>query len=97
MPQRAVAAMALAKRMVDWNQVLIGEVHEARLDPATGAVKALVVDVREEAQALMPVPASRLVVPVSMLFGIRGDEVAIDRPLGDVYGHFVPSDAGRGL
>lgn len=70
--------------VVDWNNIPIGKVREARRDARTHALRALVVDLSDAAQRRAGARAE-LEIPMQMVFGLRRREVQLDRSLEELF------------
>lgn len=72
---------AFAKTVVDWNHRPVGHVAREQRDPRTKTVRSLVIHLTGEAQRALHAEHRELVIPVQFVFGVRRDEVTLDRPL----------------
>ena len=74
----------LNKLVLDWNNLPVGKVRDARVDPRTKSVASLVVSLSGEAQRRLPRADSEIIIPVRMVFSIRPGEVVLDRSFDEV-------------
>lgn len=70
------------KPVFDWNHVPVGHVAAARRDPKTQTTTQLVITLSPEAKTELGV--TTLEVPASLLFGMRRDEVTLDRSISEL-------------
>jgi len=71
------------KLVCDWNNFAIGRIHEAKVDPKTKAIRSLVISLSPEAHQRMP-GAANLVIPVDYVFGVRREQVTLDRSFDEI-------------
>lgn len=69
------------KLVLDWDHRAVGRIREARVDPRTRGVSAIVVSLSGEAQRSIAPGASELEIPVRFVHSIRSAEVVLDRHL----------------
>lgn len=73
-----------SRPVFDWNNFELGTCTETEFDTKTHEAKSLTVTLSREAEAR--VGRSRLNVPVDFVFGIRKDEVMLDRSIDELSG-----------
>ncbi|MGQ0537148.1 MAG: hypothetical protein ACT4PT_13885 [Methanobacteriota archaeon] len=74
-----------ARPVFDWNNFELGVVTGTTSDARKG-VQSLIVDLNDKAKTRMG-QAERLEVPVGFVFGIRRDEVVLDRSVEELRRH----------
>lgn len=79
-----MAPPAPRKLVVDWNNFPIGRVRDAQVDPRTRTVSGLVVALTEEARTRLRGDGPDLVIPVRYVYGVRRDQVTLDRTFEDL-------------
>jgi sporulation protein YlmC with PRC-barrel domain len=72
------------KLVLDWNNMPIGRIREAHVDPKTKTVRSLVISLTHDAQSKLGAQASNLVIPINYVFGIRRGEVTLDRSFDEI-------------
>lgn len=70
------------KPVFDWNHVPVGHVEETRRDPKTHTTRRLVLTLSPEARSQLG--ADSLELPASLVFGMRRDQVTLDRSLDEL-------------
>jgi sporulation protein YlmC with PRC-barrel domain len=75
----------LNKLVLDWNNVPVGKIRDARVDPRTRAVERLVVSLSGEARRRLDAATTEVVIPVRMVHSIRRGEVVLDRSLASAW------------
>ena len=73
-----------AKPVFDWNRVPIGTVSETRRDPRTREARQLVLTLTPEAKKRLGTTAKTLELPANLVFGVRRDELTLDRSLTEL-------------
>jgi len=72
------------KPVVDWNNVAVGTVMDIRKDPRRGNARHLVVNLTPAAQDLLGVHDELITIPINHVFGIRRDQVRLDRSIQEL-------------
>jgi hypothetical protein len=72
------------KPVFDWNHVPVGHVESTRRDPKTHATRELVLTLTPEAQSELGMKRGTLELPASLVFGMRRDQVTLDRSIGEL-------------
>ncbi|MCA1812970.1 MAG: PRC-barrel domain-containing protein [Halobacteriales archaeon] len=71
------------KLVLDWNNVPIGTIRDAQLDPKTKTVRSLLINLNSDAQTKLGA-GQDVVIPIQYVFGIRRGEITLDRSLGEI-------------
>lgn len=72
------------KPVFDWNHVPVGHVATTRKDPKTRTARRLVLTLSPEARTELGLAEESIELPASMVFGMRRDEVTLDRSLSEL-------------
>lgn len=72
------------KPVFDWNRVPVGTVSETRRDPKTREARQLVLTLTPEAMTKLGTSVSTFELPANLVFGMRRDEVTLDRSLTEL-------------
>ena len=72
------------KPVFDWNHVPVGRIEEAVRDPRTNATRQLVLTLSPEARTELGASTDRIELPASLVFGMRRDQVTLDRSLTEL-------------
>ena len=72
------------KPVFDWNHVPVGHVTTTVRDPRTNATRQLVLTLSPEARSELGTSTSEVELPASFVFGMRRDQVTLDRTLTEL-------------
>lgn len=72
------------KPVYDWNHVPVGHVESTTRDPKTNATRRLVLTLTPEARSELGMSKETLELPASLVFGMRRDQVTLDRSIGEL-------------
>lgn len=72
------------KPVYDWNHVPVGHVTTTVRDPRTNATRQLVLTLSPEARSELGTSTSEIELPASLVFGMRRDQVTLDRTLTEL-------------
>lgn len=72
------------KPVFDWNHVPLGRIAETVRDPRTNATRQLVLTLSPEARTELGASSDRLELPASFVFGMRRDQVTLDRTITEL-------------
>lgn len=72
------------KPVFDWNHVPVGHVKETQRDPRTHATRNLVLTLSPEARSELGAATDSIELPASFVFGMRRDQVTLDRSLNEL-------------
>lgn len=72
------------KPVYDWNHVPVGHVAQTVRDPRTNAARQLVLTLSPEARTELGASTDRIELPASLVFGMRRDQVTLDRSLTEL-------------
>ena len=72
------------KPVYDWNHVPVGHVTTTVRDPRTNATRQLVLTLSPEARSELGTSTSEVELPASLVFGMRRDQVTLDRTLTEL-------------
>lgn len=72
------------KPVYDWNHVPVGHVTETVRDPRTHATRQLVLTLSPEARTELGAAGDSIELPLSLVFGMRRDQVTLDRTLHEL-------------
>lgn len=72
------------KPVFDWNHVPVGHVETTVRDPRTNATRQLVLTLSPEARVELGAASDKLELPASLVFGMRRDQVTLDRTLTEL-------------
>lgn len=72
------------KPVFDWNHVPVGHVTQTVRDPRTHATRQLVLTLSPEARTELGASTDSIELPASLVFGMRRDQVTLDRTLHEL-------------
>lgn len=72
------------KPVYDWNHVPVGHVTQTVRDPRTNAARQLVLTLSPEARTELGASTDSIELPASLVFGMRRDQVTLDRSLTEL-------------
>jgi len=72
------------KPVFDWNHVPVGHVTQTVRDPRTHAARQLVLTLSPEARTELGASTESIELPASFVFGMRRDQVTLDRSLTEL-------------
>ena len=72
------------KPVYDWNHVPVGHVTTTVRDPRTNATRQLVLTLSPEARSELGTSTNEVELPASLVFGMRRDQVTLDRTLTEL-------------
>ena len=72
------------KPVFDWNHVPVGHVTTTVRDPRTNATRQLVLHLSPEARTELGASTSEIELPASLVFGMRRDQVTLDRTITEL-------------
>lgn len=81
------------KPVFDWNRQPLGTVLGSEVDPRTHDATSLIIGLTEDAQEQMGTDQSTISIPFDLVFGIRRDEVRLNRDIGSLLPSLVRSEA----
>ena len=70
-------AESTSRQVVDWDGRPVGWIREQVLNPRTGTVRSLLVQLGPEARARLDTPEHTMAIPASKVVTMRRDEVAL--------------------
>jgi sporulation protein YlmC with PRC-barrel domain len=72
------------KLVLDWNNMPIGTIRDAHVDPKTKTVRSLVIQLNRDAQSKLGAHDPSMVIPIHYVFGIRRGEITLDRSFDEL-------------
>ena len=73
-----------AKSVYDWDHQPLGTVLGSEFDPRTHGPTSLIIGLSEDAREMLGTNEETIALPFDFVFGIRRDEVRLDRPMRDL-------------